>query len=379
MPLKVCHVVPGLHAAGAELMAYRLMKYWSQQGDRFDFSVISLFHDGPVRRKLEALSIPTHLLSISKNSPRLAAGLWSLYGLMRRLQPDVVQTWTYHGDLLGGFAARAATKARVVWNIRHSTLDPEIETQTILRSARLGSWFSKIVPDSIVLNSHSAMQTHIDFGYYDAGMRVIPNGFDLDLFRPSQRHRVEVRRELGLHPKTPLVGLLARFHVDKNHKSFVEGARIIHARVPEAHFVCAGLNITWENKLLVDWIDDAGLRSRFHLLDIRADAHRLQSAFDVGVCCSRTEAFPNVVGEAMACGVPCVVTDVGDCARLVGDTGVIIEAGDTVALAAGIGKLLLENAAGRARRAAEARSIMESRYSLSVVSETYGELWAEGR
>jgi len=207
-------------------------------------------------------------------------------------------------------------------------------------------------------------------------MLVIPNGSDLSTFKPALEARRSVRRELGLREGIPLVGLVARFDLPKDHRTFVRAAALLHDRVPEANFVLCGDGITWENPQLTEWIDAAGIRSCCHLLGRRLDVPRLTAALDVASSSSAySEAWPLVVGEAMACGVPCVVTDIGDSALIVGDTGRVVPPKDPEALAEAWYELLAVGPDVRARLGVAARRRIEERFSLTSAIAKYEELY----
>lgn len=202
---------------------------------------------------------------------------------------------------------------------------------------------------------------------------VIPNGFDLKVFKPDPEARRAVRRELGIDEDAPVIGLVARFHPQKDHANFIEAAARFHACVPESRFVLCGESITPDNLELVGLIESSDIQGQCHLLGTREDIPRVMTAFDVATCSSsHGEAFPLVIGEAMACGVPCVVTDVGDAATIVGGTGVVVPPRDAPLLTAAWGQLLLSTSREqRSRMGLEARQRIMDNYSLEEVAEQY--------
>jgi len=202
-------------------------------------------------------------------------------------------------------------------------------------------------------------------------MVVIPNGFDAEAFAPDQEVGIEVRRELAIPSRAPIVGLVARFHPAKDHHNFVRAAAILARSLPQAVFVLCGSGVDDENTLLVNWIRDAGLSGSFRLLGERADISRIIQSFDISGTSSISEAFPLVVGEAMACGVPCVVTDVGDSAAIVGETGLVVPAGNPAELAAAWASLLALDPAERRGRGEQARMRVLDQYNLPSIARRY--------
>jgi glycosyltransferase involved in cell wall biosynthesis len=214
-------------------------------------------------------------------------------------------------------------------------------------------------------------------GYDRHRLLVIPNGFDLAQFHPSPTARPALRAELGLQGHTPLVGLIGRYHPVKDHATFFAATAQIGRRVPTAHFLLCGANTTWQNGPLVDLVQQAQLASRCHLLDPRDDMPAVQASLDVAVLSSRSEGLPNSVGEAMACGVPCVVTDVGDAAARVAETGRLVPAGDANALAESCVDLLKLSARERRRLGIQARTRIEQHYHLPQITRRYAALWQD--
>lgn len=372
--MKVLHVITGLGTGGAETMLYRLVSRIDRA--TFESEVISLIDIGPIGQKIQALGVSVRALGMCPGVPNPLAVLQLAYWLQQD-PPQVIQTWMYHADLVGGLAARLAGRIPVAWGIRHSTFEPQttkrITIWTAMACARLSRW----LPARIVCCSEASRRTHAQLGYAADKMVVIPNASDLAVFRPDPAARQSVRQELGIPEKAPLIGLVARFHPQKDHRNFVQAAARLHACVAESHFLLCGDGITWENPELAEWIEAAGIQSQCHLLGRREDIPRLTAAVDIAtISSSYGEGFPNVIGEAMACGVPCVVTDVGDSAIIVGETGVVVPPKDPQALAAGWSQLLLDmSREERLQLGFAARQRILERYSLGKIVEQYERLY----
>lgn len=360
--MKVMHVITGLNTGGAELMLARLLAH--SNADRVASSVVSLTDIGPSGRAMAERGIPVRSLGMARGVPDPRA-LASLTRVMRRERPDVVQTWLYHADLLGGVAAKLAGGIPVAWGIHLGNLAPELNKRSTLLTARACARVSGWAPRAIVCCAESARESHVAYGYRPERMVVIPNGFDLDRFRPDAAARGDVRRALGIGDDAVLIGLVARFDPQKDHGTFVHAAGLVAALRPEVRFVLCGGDVTPGNPTLAAWIDAAGIRDRCHLLGRRDDMARIQASLDIACSSSLGEAFPLAVGEAMAAGAPCVVTDVGDSAALVGDTGWVVAPGDAAALAAAIVDAVGTGADGRAARGRAARARIAERFGLA--------------
>jgi glycosyltransferase involved in cell wall biosynthesis len=227
------------------------------------------------------------------------------------------------------------------------------------------------LPAAIVSCSARARDIHVAAGYDARKFVVVPNGFELDRFRPDPAARAGLRAELGLAADTPLVGHVGRWHPQKNHRGLLQAVAQVARQRPDVRFVLAGEDVENANPELGREIERLGLAARVHALGRRDDVPRLMAALDVFVSSSDGEAFPNVVGEAMACGVPCVVTDVGDCAELVDGGGWAVPAGDMAQLAARVGALLDAQAAERRRIGEIGRRRIEAHYEIGAVVRQY--------
>lgn len=372
--IHLTHLITGLNTGGAETMLYKLLSGMDREA--FDVRVVSLTDVGPVGEKIRALGVPVRMLGMRRGVPD-PRGVWRLTRWLRKDKPDIVQTWMYHADLVGSLAVRLAGGIPVVWGIHHSNLDPDGNKRTTIWTARACARFSHRVPTRIICCSEASRAVHAALGYAVAKMVVMPNGFDLGAFKPDAAARDAVRRELGIPHWALLIGLVGRFDPQKDHCNFVAAAAKMGAADDQVHFLLCGDRVTWDNAALAGWIEAAGMRPRFHLLGRRDDMPRLTAALDIASSSSYGEGFPNVIGEAMACGVPCAVTDVGDSAYIVGDTSLAVPPRDPDALAASWRKLIQMGAEGRRRLGAAARRRVEERFSLPKVVSQYEELYGE--
>jgi glycosyltransferase involved in cell wall biosynthesis len=367
--IEVVNVITGLGIGGAEMMLYNVLSRIDRE--RFNVSVISLTHIGPVGQRIQGLGVPVRSLGMGAGNldPIRFARLvrW-----LRESRADVVQTWMYHADLIGGFAAKLAGRARVIWCIQNSTLDSHHTKRSTLWAVRLCSRVSTLVPHKIVCCAEASRWVHVDQGYSADRMVVIPNAFDLGAFKPDPTARAAVRRELGLRPDAFLIGLVARYDPQKDHQNFIRAARILSTERPHVHFALVGTGNAPGNAELMALIIAAGIQDRTHLLGPRDDVARLNAAFDIGTLSSAYgEALPLALGEAMACEVPCVATDVGDAAALIGDTGIVVPVRDPRALAYGWRNLVDENASIRQARGTAARHRIRDCYSIEATVARY--------
>jgi glycosyltransferase involved in cell wall biosynthesis len=373
-PLRVLHVITGLATGGAEVMLARLVA--AMDASEFSSEVISLTTAGPVARGITERGVPVHALGLDRSRPNPLA-LVRLMRWIKRARPDVVQTWMHDADLLGGLCARLGPRPPVVWGIHQGEFNPQIAGQRrVMWMARACASVSRLVPERIVCCSETSRVVHRGLGYDDARMVVIENGFDTERFKPDARARAEVRRELGLPDDAEVIGHVGRFHPQKDHRTLLAAGALLLAARPRVRLVLCGDNVDEQNPELRAWADETGARDRVLLLGRRADPERLTNAFDLATSSSAFgEAFPLVLGEAMACAVPCVATDVGDSARLVGDRRRVVARRDARALAAAWSELLALEPDERRRAGEAARKRIVEHFSLPAVARRYGDLY----
>lgn len=349
-------------------MLYKLLTLMDRS--IFEMEVISLTDLGLVGKKIQDLGLPVEALGLRRGVPDPLIML-HLSRLIRQRSPNLIQTWMYHADLLGGLAAKSASNIPVIWNIRHSNLDFCSNKFRTIMTAKICAWLSHKLPLRIICCSEASKKAHAIIGYSKNKMIVIPNGFDISIFKPNPDARLFVRQYLDIPKETFLIGLVGRFDPQKDHHNFVQAAARLHSLRPDIHFLLCGNGITWKNSALVGWIETAGIRDCFHLLGERADIPNLTAALDIASLSSCGEGFPNVIGEAMACGVPCVVTDVGDSAVIVGNAGKVVSPKDPQALAAAWNDLINMEPKYRRQMGLASRRRIEEHYSLPAIVAQY--------
>lgn len=369
--LKVLHFINGLHAGGAQAMLYKLLSRIDR--NRYRPHVVSLIDGGEISGQIAKLGVPVQSLGMRRGIPDLRA-LARATHILRAVRPHIVQTWLPHADLVGGLAG-ALARVPIAWNIRHSVLDAKDTPVTTRVTERACAVLSRWLPRVVVCCSNASQHAAARLGYDLSKLLVIPNGFDLGAFRPDMSARIGVRRDLGLSEDTILVGLVARFDPLKDHQAFIRAAGRVHASRANVHFVMCGFGVDSQNPALACGIDAAGIAQVVHLLGPRRDMPRIQAALDVACLSSIGEGFPNAVGEAMASAVPCVVTDVGDAAEIVGDTGLVVPAQRPSELAAALLKLIDLDPLHRIQIGQRARERIESRYELGAITRRYEDLY----
>jgi glycosyltransferase involved in cell wall biosynthesis len=360
--LTIAHLITGLETGGAERMLGRLVA--ASDRSRFHSVVISLTGPGTTGRQIAEAGIDIRALGAKRGLPDLRA-LFRLRAILRKLQPDIVQTWLYHADFLGLLAHWLGGAPRLLWNLRATETVGSRVVRPIL--ARFSA-----VPAAIIVNSLAGKRFHQQLGYRPRRWIHIPNGFDTEALRPDPEARRRVRVELGLAPETIAILLPARYHPMKDHATFLAAAARLAAQRPETHFCLIGTGIGPDNRVLASAIAAHRLGDRMSLLDEHDTLDGLYPAVDiVSLSSAFGEGFPNVLAEAMCCEVPCVATDTGDAALIVGDAGLIVPPRDPAALAAAWDRLIAIGVEGRRSLGAAARQRIVGNYDLARIASQY--------
>lgn len=367
------HIITGLSDGGAEAVLFRLVTYDASH----QHVVVSLGAEGKYGPLLRENGVRVYCLAMPRGRLTMS-GLHKLFLILRQERPDIIQTWMYHANLLGGVAARLAGIQNVHWGLHHTTLVPG----TTGASTRAVDWIcarlSRWVPRSIIACARETERVHIANGYDFSKFITIPNGYDVSVFAPNEVAKSRIRNELGLAQGVPLVGLVGRWDPLKDHANLFAALQIVRSKYHDVRLVLAGTECDSGNQDLQRLLQSFSLDTCTHLLGRRQDIPALMNAIDLHVLSSSSEAFPNVVAEAMACGTPCVVTQVGDAATIIGDTGWAVPPKSPRALAQAISEALHErddNHRWSARQAA-ARARVINEFSLPTMVMRYREAWA---
>jgi glycosyltransferase involved in cell wall biosynthesis len=364
--VKLAFITTSLDPGGAETALAAVALGQHDAGARV--SVIALRGAGRLVSRLQSGGVSVEVLGAT-GVGAVALSLPSVLRSLRAFDPDIVQGWMYHGNLLATVATPVCG-GRLYWGIRQSLGALDRERPATNRLIRLGARLSRR-PSSIVYNSERARADHEALGYARGSGRVIANGFDTTALKPDETTRLQARQRLGVAERDVLIGHLARYHPIKDHATFIASVARVGAVGRRIHVVMAGRGVDDSNPELREAIERCGLRDTISLLGEVPDVSELLPALDVLCLSSRSEAFPNVLGEAMSCGTPCVTTDVGDAARIIGATGRVVPAGDPARLADALRSLAVMRQDERARLSAAARDRIIEHYSLDSMVEQY--------
>ncbi|MBP6012301.1 MAG: glycosyltransferase [Alphaproteobacteria bacterium] len=375
--MRIVHVITGLDTGGAETMLHKIVGATRSEARH---AVISLASIGPVGQRLVADGVDVHALGMSPGRISLR-GVLDLAGKIQTLKPDVVQTWMYHANLATAVVKLLARRSWTLnWSVR-CTVDPMKSEKLLTRLVMRAGGYLSGLPNAIVYNSSRSRKEHEALGYRRDRSKVIANGFDIAKFSPSPSVRTEMRAALKVADGDILVGHIARLDPMKDQLNFLKAAAKVSERVRNAKFLLAGRGVPSlaseprEARSLITQLGDkvmlrdetANIVDVFRALDVCA----LSSAYG--------EAFPNVLGEAMACGVPCVATDVGDCQLILGDTGRIVPPRDSAALAQALEESISMSRDERREIGIEARARVHEQFSLDLCKRQFLDVWRSTR
>jgi glycosyltransferase involved in cell wall biosynthesis len=361
--MRVLHLITSLERGGAQGQLELLVLGARAYG--VESTVVVLVPGGAHAQSLAQSGFALHDLGLSSGQadPRALLRLARLIG---RLRPELLSTWLYHADLLGTLVARWTHVPRLVWNLRCTPLEEGAHGWAARAAPRLCARLSSR-PDAIVANAASARASHERLGYRARRWEVVPNGIDARRFRPRPEERARLHAELDLAPGTTLVGSLARDHAMKDHAGLLDAFARARAAEPHLALVLAGAGT-----------ERFAGRPAVHALGERADPERLLAGLDAFVLASSSgEGFPNALGEAMAAGLPCVATDVGDARALLGDAGCVVARRDPATLASALIELAHLAPALRERRAERARARILEHFTVGRCVERHVALWTE--
>lgn len=329
--MNIVHIITSLSDGGAQAMLYRLIKN-IDKSQYNSIKVISMMDKGIYGEEIEKLGIKVYSLNMKRGIPTIKA-----FNKTVRIikDADIVQTWMYHADLLGIMASMKYKNKKVIWGIHHSNLDKDKNTKLLLLIVKINSILSRFT-FKIVSCSNYAKYIHTNYGYSSDKITVIPNGFDLSEFYYKEYSNKIVRSELNIDNDKKIVCHIGRWHILKDYETLMKSIKLICNKRDDVVFILCGADIDEKNLELMRLIELYKLEKNIYLLGRRNDISNIMSSSNALVLSSSGEAFPNVIGEAMACETPCIVTDVGDCKEIVGDTGIVVETKDSEGIASGI-------------------------------------------
>ena len=372
----IIHLIVGLNDGGAEAVLFRLCAI-----DRKNTHiVISMMDEGKYGSLLKDAGVKVYTLNMPRGKFTWS-GIKKLWYLVRLIKPEVMQTWMYHANLIGGIIGKFAGVKRICWGIHHVNLDAEHNSFSTISIARLSALFSMWIPDIIISCSIKATKVHKKLGYKKKIFKTIANGYDLKKFQFDVKSRKRLRAEWNIPNNKVLFGMVARFHSQKDHKNLLSALSILKNKSNAWHCMLIGNGINSDNALLLEWIQENNLEQYITLLGQRTDIADIMNAIDIHLLSSLGEGFPNVLSEAMACRTPCITTDVGDAAFIVGDTGWVVKRQNSSMLADAILDALctMNNKIKWLSRCLACQKQIEDNFTQEQMLEKYQSCWTSAK
>ncbi|MGF1933175.1 MAG: glycosyltransferase [Nostoc sp. ChiQUE02] len=338
MKNKIVFLIRDLNYGGAERQLVTLVKALDKQC--FDVTVLCFYPSGSLSldKDLKDSGIPVICLE-KQGRWHLFSFFWRIVQHLQYIDPDVLHGYIGIPNLLTIFLKPFFPSTRMVWGIRSSNVDPDFYNWLGCLLFQLECLLSRFA-DLIIVNSYAGRAYYLTHGFPANKMTVIPNGIDIELFKPDQGARIKIRRSWGISEDTILLGLVGRLDIRKDHPTFLRAAALLYKERQDVRFVCVGSGSENYARELYKLADELGISDQVIWVKACTDMSAIYNALDIVVSSSYTEGFPNVIGEAMACGVPCVVTDVGDSAWIVGDTDVVVPPKNPEALKTAMKRLI---------------------------------------
>lgn len=374
--MKILHIITGLERGGAETLLYQFCKY----DEEYEHIVISLSGSQDYGVMLRKIKIPLHALNFS-NSKLNIRGLFKLYKLIRRIKPDVIQTWMVHADIIGGLVGRLAGIKNIFWGVHHSALVEGKSKKITMLIIKLNAFLSYFIPKKIIYCAENSREKQELIGFKKNNGVVIFNGYNIEIFNENIHFIKKFRDELKISDNTFLIGHVGSYSPLKDQINLIEALSMLKQKHIDFKAVLVGSNLDNNNLELVSVLDKKGLSDSIYLLGRRDDIPTIMNGIDLFVLSSISEAFPNVLNEAMACGTPCVSTNVGDAPYIIGETGWIVSIKDPKALYESLSEAIKEKFSSKSlwlqRRESCRKRIVEN-FSLGDMIQKYKDVWLNG-
>lgn len=366
-----------MNDGGAEAVLYRLCKH-DMCNEKY---VISLMGEGKYGSLLKELDIEVFTIDMQSGKIRLK-DLFTLYTLIKKINPDVVQTWMYHADFLGGLLSRLAGIKNIVWGVHNTTLEKNKSKRLTIFIAKINAIISKFIPMKIIYCAEKSKKVQETIGFDIAKGVVVRNGYNTDDFCPNREFLKQFRKELNIEENDFVIGHVGRYDPHKDYPNLILSLAILKKENIKFLLIMVGTNLDNNNTELKSIITKYELDNYIKLLGRRDDIPTVMNGFDLFVLSSSAEAFPNVLAESMACGTPCISTDVGDASYIIGEYGWVVESNNSRLLAESIKEAYLEknqnNKQWLNKQYMVRKKIVEE-LSIEKMVKAYNKVWNENK
>lgn len=372
---RILHIITGLNVGGAENMLAKLVEQNNAEGSKLEQEVFSLLVPGQIAPRIRAAGVPVTSLNL-RRSVDMLVNIGPLIKAVGAFSPDIIVGWMHHGFMSAWMAQKfLKNKPPVIWNVRHSLSDIKHEplpTQAILRFA---SMVSKSAA-AIIYNSHASKEQYGEIGFSDDRAIVVANGFDCEKFSPNLSARAKLNEMVDVDADTPVIGMVARHHPMKDPGSLIRAFDRSRQATGKGHLLIVGKGMDLPPEDVATAMSEIQSSEHITLHDQRLDVAEWLPGLDILVMPSAWgDAFPNVLGEAMACGVACLATDVGDAKYIIDDARRISPPQDPAALAENLQQLVSMTKDERQKIGHQGRARIVQHFSMSNIADQYSAVY----
>lgn len=363
---KILFIAPDVGSGGAENILFNVIKERSKE----EVFVVSLKEIGFYGKKLIKNGYKVYSLNMKKNI-FIFFKVFKLFLLIIKLNPSIVHTWLYHGNLLGGTLAKIAGIKKIYWSIHHdfeySNLLMKIEMKILI----LLSYF---VPNKIIYCSSLAKSNHIKNGYKKNNSITINNGVDLSKYKPNKKYRRKIREELNISEDCLLIGNISRYNQIKDHDNLLKALNILNQYDNNFKCILVGIGLSNRNSELINKIEKNKLLDKVLLYGKSYEVKKILNALDINVLSSLKEGFGMVLLEAMSSGTPCLSTDVGAAKIIIDKTGWLVKTSNPIDMAECLLKIS-RNKNIIKQKSKLVRNRIKKLFSLEKMNEKYKNLY----
>jgi glycosyltransferase involved in cell wall biosynthesis len=371
--LKILYIISNLGNGGAELSLKRLAIFLSKN-KVYEIKVVSLSTKGNIAEELEKHGIAVDVINFS--GILIPLSIIRLFIYIKNFNPNIIHTWMYHADLIGGILGKIAGVNKIYWSIRNTDI-PQGKFSTTSFIRFINAIISSYIPNLIICNSQSGLMSHKYLGFCSKKMIVIPNSYVFQKYS-TEYSKEEFITKFKLSDKNIIIAGIGRFDKLKDFKNFITASKKVTDIFPNTRYLLIGKNMDYKNTTLINWIKEYNTLENFILLGHRNDINFfLQEIIDIFCLSSESEGFPNVLIEAMASEVPCVVTNVGDVKLILENNGIVVPPKNSEALAIGLIKMIQTPLYIKIQYGKNNKSIVNTKYSIENIIYLYNKLYLD--